>query len=701
MNYLRLVGRGFLVLLCANVVLTAQTSSQPSDQYPQPPAQETTAVSLETPDYANDTPAHIAVVDGTATIERDGRVEKAEENIILLAGDRLRTERGRVEVLFDDGSALDLDHDTRLDLMSDSLVRLLAGRIRLTIARTTNALDYRVDAAPGSVWIKAAGDYRIGLSDTRSGDVELGVTVLRGSAELRNTHGMTLVRAGTYAAVTTSTAPSLPLVSNSAQWDEFDRWVEDQRDGRYGVESVRYLPEEIRYYGGAFDQYGSWDYIPVYGHVWYPRVAVGWRPYYHGRWSFAARFGWFWVGFDRYWGYPTHHYGRWGYGSNRWFWIPGHRWSPACVSWAYAPGYVSWCPLGFNNRPVIGINNVFVGNPWPGWTFVPRRAFVPNVLVARHAVLSNDIAPGTSRQFTARPNAPVAPAGLVARAQPLRAPTRSYAVPRGSSSGGPAFDSGSGAGFATAGSSPGQSSIGASPSRPPTRIQQSRPGGSISGDARPDVVTPSASSDRAFPRLASPPAQSSRPDSSGSASRTSRARPQTTTPDPSPDRGVGALPRNYSPEPRPSSPDSAFRSRQPGTQRSAEPSTPEPRAFERRAVPSVPRNYSPEPRQSSPDSGFQSRLPSSQRSAPELGAPEPRAFERRAAPSGAAQLQPRTTAVRTRRRTSVALVRGAPIRTAFGAAGSAARRTAVPFRAARRRVKRATEPEGRKGLAGR
>ncbi len=632
MNCLRLVGRGFLVLLCANVVLTAQTSSQPSDQYPPPPTQETTAVSLETPDYANDTPAHIAVVDGTATIERDGRVEKAEENIILLAGDRLRTERGRVEVLFDDGSALDLDHDTRLDLMSDSLVRLLAGRIRLTIARTTNALDYRVDAAPGSVWIKAAGDYRIGLSDTRSGDVELGVTVLRGSAELRNTHGMTLVRAGTYAAVTASTAPSLPLVSNSALWDEFDRWVEDQRDGRYGVESVRYLPEEIRYYGGAFDQYGSWDYIPVYGHVWYPRVAVGWQPYYHGRWSFAARFGWFWVGFDRYWGWPTHHYGRWGYGSNRWFWIPGHRWSPAWVSWAYAPGYVSWCPLGFDNRPVIGIHNAFVGNPWPGWTFVPRRAFVPNVLVGRHAVLSNDIAPGTSRQFTARPNAPVAPAGLVARAQPLRAPTRSYAVPRGSSSGGPAFDSGGGAGFATAGSSPGQSSIGASPSRLPTRSPQSRPGGSISGDGRSDVVTPSASSDRAFPRLASPAAQSSRPDSSGSPSRTSRARPQT-TPDPSPDRGVSALPRNYSPEPRPSSADSAFRSRQPGAQRSAEPNAPEPRAFERRAVPSVPRNYSPEPRLSSPDSGFQSRLPSSQRSAPEIGAPEPRAFERRAAPA--------------------------------------------------------------------
>ncbi len=55
---------------------------------------------------------------------------------------------------------------------------------------------------------------------------------------------------------------------------------------------------------------------------------------------------------------------------------------------------------------------------------------------------------------------------------------------------------------------------------------RSRARASISGDARPDMVTPSTSSDRAFPRLASPAAQSSRPDSSGSASRTSRARPR-------------------------------------------------------------------------------------------------------------------------------------------------------------------------------
>jgi hypothetical protein len=61
------------------------------------------------PDFSQDAPAHIAVIDGAATLERDGRAAAAEENVPLLAGDRLRTEDGRVEVLFADSSVLDID----------------------------------------------------------------------------------------------------------------------------------------------------------------------------------------------------------------------------------------------------------------------------------------------------------------------------------------------------------------------------------------------------------------------------------------------------------------------------------------------------------------------------------------------------------------------------------------------------------------
>ena len=82
-----------------------------------------------------DIPAHIAIVDGTATVERDGHVDPAIENDAVLAGDRLRTERGRVEVMFADGSTLDVDQDSDVDLLSDALMRLRAGRVRLSMLR--------------------------------------------------------------------------------------------------------------------------------------------------------------------------------------------------------------------------------------------------------------------------------------------------------------------------------------------------------------------------------------------------------------------------------------------------------------------------------------------------------------------------------------------------------------------------------------
>lgn len=655
MNAVRLVGRSFLALVFA-FVLTTQAISQSPEQAPPAPGQyEPTAAPPDTTDYSRDVPAHIAIVDGTVTLERDGRAEKAEENALLLAGDRLRTERGRVEVLFADGSSLDLDHNTRIDLLSDSLLRLLNGRVRLTIARSTSTIDYRVDASPGTVSINGAGDYRIALTDTQSGNVELDVTVLRGSAELRNTHGLTVVRAGTHAAVTADTAPSLPLMANSASWDEFDRWVEDQRDARSGGASAAYLPGEMSSYGGTFDRYGAWDYIPTYGQVWYPNVAIGWQPYHHGRWSFAARFGWYWVGHDRFWGWPTHHYGRWGYAANRWFWIPGHRWSPAWVSWAYAPGYVGWCPLGFYNRPVVGFNTAAVIYPAYVWTVVPRHAFANNVVVAHYAVPPQAIPAGTWSRFVVRPAAPVAPATVVGRAQPLRAPTRDYAVPR-SSSAGPAFDS-----FAT---------VDPVPSRATSRIAPSRAMGTsqsnVQSDVRPNLATqsPSQPSQRALPRRSA---------DSSTANRSAAELPGNYRPEP---QSAAAVPRNYSPTPRynseprndsfaprnnsperSSATDRSSRSRLPGGARSAsEPIASEPdRApagqpwtprnyspavgghLDPRGPSRVPRTYSPDPGPSNPPAvpagGFlRSRVPDSPSQAPSPGSSGMPRVEPRSAP---------------------------------------------------------------------
>jgi hypothetical protein len=145
-----------------------------------------------------------------------------------------------------------------------------------------------------------------------------------------------------------------------------------QRQAAPASRSAGYLPPDLQTYGNTFDRYGSWQYDSSYGNVWYPTVGPEWRPYSYGSWSPIRSYGWTWVGLDA-WAWPTHHYGRWGYARNSWFWIPGRTWGAAWVSWSFADDYVSWCPLGYDSRPVFALS---VGHRrgWDNWT-VPRRTF--------------------------------------------------------------------------------------------------------------------------------------------------------------------------------------------------------------------------------------------------------------------------------------------------------------------------------------
>jgi hypothetical protein len=325
--------------------------------------------------YEGQAPAHVAFVDGVVVLERDGQIDDAPGSMPLLAGDRLRTRGGRVEVLFADGSTLHLDNHSVVDLQSDDLIRLVEGRIRLTIPGPAREVAYRIDGPQGWARITEPGEYRVALLNAPGG-AELELAVIRGRAELANNDGQTPLRAGERAFVRAGVAPSYAYVANSAALDAFDRWSDRRRDARMAA-SAEYLPDEVRPYAAELEQHGYWRTEPTYGRVWYPRVAADWRPYYRGRWVSLRPYGWTWVGHDP-WGWPTHHYGRWGYSAaGAWFWIPGRTWGAAWVSWAYAPGYVSWCPLGWNNRPIFQIN-VNVGrryDPWRAWTVLPQRHF--------------------------------------------------------------------------------------------------------------------------------------------------------------------------------------------------------------------------------------------------------------------------------------------------------------------------------------
>ena len=112
-------------------------------------------------------PAYVALVDGSATLERDSQAQPATANAPLVAGDRLRTTIGRVEVLFPDATVLDLDEYSALDFQSPTLMRLAGGRVMLIVAGANNptaAVRYQIDTPVASAHTDGPGEYRVAVS---------------------------------------------------------------------------------------------------------------------------------------------------------------------------------------------------------------------------------------------------------------------------------------------------------------------------------------------------------------------------------------------------------------------------------------------------------------------------------------------------------------------------------------------------------
>jgi hypothetical protein len=320
-------------------------------------------------------PPHVAFVDGVVAIDREDGTEPAAPGAPLVDGDRLTTRRGRVEIAFPDGSVLDIDEDARVELVAPAFLRVTGGRVLLLVAGASDratAPRFQIDTPTASVRTLMPGEYRVSVAGGLSG-AQTELAVLRGTATLAGDRTSVSLRAGERSAVWDTMDPSPPQWFNSARVDAFERWTAARRDERLVSRSSPYLPSELRGYGGTLDRAGTWSYDAPYGYVWYPNVGADWRPYSEGYWSSFPDYGWMWVGTTA-WSWPTHHYGRWGHTGARWYWIPGRTFASAWVSWGAAPGYVSWCPLGFDNRPVFSLS---VGSPnaWVGWTVLSRDRF--------------------------------------------------------------------------------------------------------------------------------------------------------------------------------------------------------------------------------------------------------------------------------------------------------------------------------------
>jgi hypothetical protein len=371
------------------------------------------------PGLSSSAPANLAHVEGVVDVVHEGVTERADPPMLLVDGDLVRTRNGRAEIVFADGTLLHMDHDAELEMLAPERIRVLAGRVLLRMTAAA-ARPYVIDTPAATVRFDSSGEYAL-TAGQGQGHVE--VSVARGSAEIDDGSQRIRLRSGEMLSLAAAGARPYLQPFNSARFDAFGLWSNDRTHGFAAARSAPQLPYELRPYSGVLDQYGRWDYMAPYGQVWFPSVGAAWRPYYEGSWA-HTRYGWTWHGRDR-WAWPTHHYGRWGFNGNFWFWIPANVWAPAWVSWGFAPGFVSWSPLGWDGRPAVGFwrrdHPAYWPdhNPWRSWTVVPREHFGRRRLVRTHAIDGGRLDESTRRAWVVQNTGPGSPAG--------------NAVPRGTS----------------------------------------------------------------------------------------------------------------------------------------------------------------------------------------------------------------------------------------------------------------------------
>ncbi len=166
-------------------------------------------------------------------------------------------------------------------------------------------------------------------------------------------------------------------------------------------------PVPLRDFVSALKPLGEWILHPRWGRAWRPPgVAMGWRPYFHGRWVPTGQ-GWYWVS-DEPWGWATYHFGRWSLDPLLgWIWLPERTWAPSWVAWRQGKGLVGWAPLGPEGKAFL-----------PAFVFVNAERILEPAARAALTGLQAGRALGETRPIAPSPVSAPAALRRAARASP-------------------------------------------------------------------------------------------------------------------------------------------------------------------------------------------------------------------------------------------------------------------------------------------
>ncbi|HET7062896.1 MAG TPA: DUF6600 domain-containing protein [Rudaea sp.] len=262
---------------------------------------------------------------------------QAQLNRPVVTGDKLWTDdKSRAELQVG-SSTIRLDYRSNFDFLNlnDQIAQmeLTQGTLNLDVWRLNGNETYEVDTPTIAFIASRVGDYRIDV-DAQGGFTT--VTARRGGGEVVGEGGKRVaVEEGQSIRFNDSGLKDYQV--NVSSPDDFDLYCTKRNERHARAPARNYVSEDVVGYEDL-DEYGTWESVPQYGHVWYPTtVAVGWAPYHAGHWIWVDPWGWTWVD-DAPWGFAPFHYGRWAYVGTRWGWVPG----PIAVAPVYAPALVAF-----------------------------------------------------------------------------------------------------------------------------------------------------------------------------------------------------------------------------------------------------------------------------------------------------------------------------------------------------------------------
>ena len=262
---------------------------------------------------------------------------QAQLNRPVVTGDKLWTDDDSRAELQVGSSTIRLDHRTNFDFLNlnDQIAQMevTQGTLNLDVWRLHGDETYEVDTPTIAFVANRVGDYRIDV-DPQGGFTT--VTARRGGGEAVGEGGKRVaINEGQSIRFNDSGLKDYQV--NVSSPDDFDLYCTRRNERHAHAPARSYVSEDVVGHEDL-EEYGTWESVPQYGHVWYPTgVAVDWAPYHAGHWIWVDPWGWTWVD-DAPWGFAPFHYGRWAYVGTRWGWVPG----PVAVAPVYAPALVAF-----------------------------------------------------------------------------------------------------------------------------------------------------------------------------------------------------------------------------------------------------------------------------------------------------------------------------------------------------------------------